>query len=199
MDVYEAAVSRRSIRRFKDIAVPYDVLERCVDAARLAPTGRNRQLCEYIVIDDEELLPRVFDNITIWAGRPAPLGGQPSGYRPKAYIITLINSALETELGGTRRITIYDVGMAAENIILVALEQGIASCPILSFNQEGLKKVLNITGNYEIALVLALGYPDESPVLEISNGSIEYWTDSKGTRHVPKRKLKDILHRNRFP
>ena len=73
MDVYEAAVSRRSIRRFKDIAVPYDVLERCIDAARLAPTGRNRQLCEYIIIDDEELLPKVFDNITIWAGQPSAI------------------------------------------------------------------------------------------------------------------------------
>ena len=59
--------------------------------------------------------------------------------------------------------------------------------------------MLNIPDNFEIALVLALGSPDESPVLEISNGSIEYWIDSQGTRHVPKRKLEDILHRNIFP
>ena len=199
MDVYEAVISRRSIRRFKDVAVSYDVLEKCVNAARLAPTGRNRQLCEYIIIDDEQLLPKVFDSITTWAGQARPLGGPPSGHRPKAYIITLINSALEAELGGIRRIAIYDVGMAVENMILVALEQGIGSCPILSFRQNELKQILNIPDNYEIALVLALGYPDESPVLEISNGAIEYWTDSQGTRHVPKRKLEDIIHRNKFP
>ena len=58
MDVYEAAVSRRAIRRFKDIALPYDVLEKCVDAARLAPSGQNRQLYEYIIIDDEQVATR---------------------------------------------------------------------------------------------------------------------------------------------
>ena len=199
MDVYEAVISRRSIRRFKDIAVPYEVLEKCVDAARLAPTGRNRQLCEYIIVDDEPLLPKVFDSINVWAGQARPIGGPPAGHRPKAYIITLINSTLETEFGGTRRVTIYDVGMAAENMILVAQEQGIGTCPILSFKENELKQILNIPDNYEIALVLVLGYPDESPVLEISTGSIEYWTDSQGTRHVPKRKLEDIIHRNKFP
>jgi len=190
MNVYEAATSRRSIRRFKDIALPYDVLEKCVNAARLAPSARNCQLCEYIIIDDEQLLPKVFDRITNWAGQPKPLGGPPPGHRPKAYIMTLISGTLETD---------YDVGMAAENMMLVALEQGIGTCPILSFEQNELKQILNIPDSYEIALMLALGYPDESPVLEISTGSIEYWTDSQGTRHIPKRKLEDILHWNKFP
>ena len=199
MDIYQTALSRRSIRRFKNIAVPYDALERGVDAGRLAPTGRNRQLCEYIIVDNEELLPKVFDSITIWGGQPTSLGGPPPEHRPKAYVIIMINNTLEAELGGSRMTTIYDVGMAAENIILVALEQGIATCPILSFKQEELKQILNIPGNYEVALVLALGLPDESPVLEISDGQIEYWVDSQGTRHVPKRKLEDILHRNKFP
>ena len=198
MDIYEAAVSRRSIRRFKDIAVPYDALEKCVNAARLAPSARNRQLCEYIIIDDEQLLPKVFDSITRWAGQAKPKGGAPPRYNPKAFIIILINSTLEAELGGTRRTTIYDVGLAAENIILVALEQGIGTCPVLSFDENELKQVLNIPDDYGIALVVALGYPDESPVPEVSNGSIEYWIDSQGTRHVPKRKLEDITHRNKF-
>ena len=198
MDVYEAVISRRAIRRFQDRPVPYDVLEKCVDAGRLAPSARNRQLCEYIIVDDEQLLPRVFDSITIWAGQASPIGGPPAGHRPKAYIIILINSTLEAELGGTRRTTIYDVGLAAENIILVALEQGIGTCPMLSFNESELKQVLNIPDDYAIALVVALGYPDESPVPEVSNGPIEYWTDSQDTRHVPKRKLEDITYQNKF-
>jgi len=198
MDVYEAAISRRSIRRFKDIAVPYDALEKCVNAARLAPSARNRQLCEYIIIDDEQLLPKVFDSITTWAGQPKPKGGAPLGHSPKAYVIILINSTLEAELGGTRRTTIYDVGLAAENIILVALEQGIGTCPILSFNENELNQILNIPDDYGIALVVALGYPDESPVAEVSTFPIEYWIDSQGRRHVPKRKLEDITYRNKF-
>jgi len=199
MGVYQTVTKRRSIRRFKDVTVAYDILERCVNAARLAPTACNRQLCEYIIVDDEQLLPQVFDTLASWAGQPAAKGGPPLGYRPKAYIITLINSSLEAEFGGPRRFTIYDVGMAAENMILVALEQGIGICPMLSFKQTELKQILNIPDNYEIALVLALGYPDESPVLEVATDSVKSWVDSKGMRHVPKRELSDIIHRNKFP
>ena len=198
MDVYEAITSRRAIRRFKDIAVPYDALEKCVNAARLAPSARNRQLCEYIIIDDEQLLPRVFDSITLGGWQDTPKGSPSLRNTPKAYIIILINSALEAELGGTKRTTTYDVGLAAENIILVALEQGIGTCPVLMFEENELKQILNIPGDYAIALVLVLGYPNESPVAEVSTGPIEYWIDSQGTRHVPKRKLEDITHRNKF-
>jgi len=197
MDVYQAAISRRSIRRFKDIAVPYEALEKCVNTARLAPSGRNLQLCEYIIIDDEQLLPKVFDGITRWAGQPKPKGTLLE-HTPKAYIIILINSVLEAELGGNQRMTFYDVGLAAENIILVALEQGIGTCPILSFTEDELKQVLNIPDDYKIALVVALGYPNERPVAEVATDSVKSWVDNQGARHVPKRKLEDILHRNKF-
>ncbi len=198
MDVYEAATKRRSIREFKDMPVPYDVLERCVNAARLAPTGRNLQLCEHIIVDDEQLLPQVLDTVGSWGGQPRPADGWSPERRPKAYIILLINSSLEAELGGTRRVTIYDVGMSAEDMLLVALEQGIGACPILNFRKDELRRVLNIPDKYDIAMVLALGFPDESPVLEVATDSIKRWVDSEGVRHIPKRELKDIIHRNRF-
>lgn len=199
MGLYQTVTKRRAIRRFKNITVAYDILERCVNAARLAPTGLNRQLCEYIIVDDEQRLPQVFDNLASWAGQPAAKTAPPLEHRPKAYIITLINSWLEAEFGVTRRVTIYEVGMAAENMMLVALEQGIGACPMLSFKQDELRQILNIPDNYEIALVLALGYPDESPVLEVAGDSVEPWVDSNGVRHVPKRELRDIIHRNKFP
>ena len=198
MDVYEAVIRRRSVRRFKDKPVPYAVLEKCVDAGRLAPCARNRQLCEYIIVDDEQLLPKVFDSITIWGGQDKPKGSSSLGNTPKAYIITLINNALEAEFDAKRRSTTYDVGLAAENMILVALEQGVGTCPILSYQEDELKQILNIPDKYDVALVVALGYPDESPVTEVSTGPIEYWVDSQGVRHVPKRKLEDILHRDKF-
>ncbi|NIW96750.1 MAG: hypothetical protein GWN13_00590 [Phycisphaerae bacterium] len=95
--------------------------------------------------------------------------------------------------------TYYDVGLAAENMMLVALEEGIGSCPVTSFIPNMLKQVLNIPDKYEIAMVLALGFPDESPVLEVATDSIKRWFDDEGALHVPKRELKDITHRNRFP
>ena len=199
MDVYEAVTKRRSIRRFKDIAVPYEVLEKCADAARLAPSGRNTQPCEYIIVDDDQLLPKVFDTIKSWAGQPSSIGAPPPGRRPKAYIIILINKELEMNPVASRRVATYDVAMAAENAMLVAIEEGIGTCPFLSYKENELREVLNLPDNYEIALVLGLGYPDESPVMEVPTDSIKYWVDDKGVRHVPKRKLEDITHRNKFP
>ena len=101
MDVYKAAISRRSIRRFKDTPVPYDALEKCVNAARLAPSGVNRQPCEYMIIDDEQLLPKVFDSITRWAGQPKPKGTLLE-HTPKAYILILKTAPWRVNFLATR-------------------------------------------------------------------------------------------------
>jgi nitroreductase len=199
MKVYEAAIKRRSVRRFKDRPVPFDVLEKCIEAARLAPSGRNSQVCEYIAINDPAILPGIFENIGGSVRLPPDKGGpRVPGQTAQAYIIVLINKTFEGD-EKRRRISYYDVGMAAENIMLVALEQGLGSCPVLSFNESNLKPLLNIPDNYDIALVIVLGYPDESPVVEESAGAVDLKVDEKGVRHVYKRKLADILHRNKFP
>ncbi len=196
MNVYEAATKRRSIRRFKNKAVPDTVLEKCIEAARLAPSGRNHQFCEYIVINDAEILPAIFDNIGGSAKLPPEQGGPRPDQTAKAYTIILLSKASESP--ERRRITLYDAGMAAENIILTAWEQGIGCCPILMFNEQDLKLVLDIPAEYDIALVIAMGYPDEMPVAEDVKDSTNIYVDEKNVRHVPKRKLADILHKNRF-
>ena len=89
--------------------------------------------------------------------------------------------------------------MAVENMILVALDKGIGACPIMGFKEKVLKQMLNIPEHYDIALVLALGYPDESPVVEPFAGSVQAWRDEQGVHHLPKRNLEDIMHRNKFP
>lgn len=190
MGVYEIAIRRRSIRRFKDIPVPHQVLERCVNAARLAPSAANLQPLEYIIIDDEQLLAEVFSTLK-WAAYIRPEGDPPPGKRPKAYIIMVNSSNVSTS-------SAYDVGAAMENMILVALEEGVASCPIASVDRDKLRRVLNIPGDYEIPLALALGYADESPVEEPFDGSVKYWKDEHGVLHVPKKKLERVRHWNTF-
>ena len=197
MKVYEAAIKRRSIRRFKDKPVPYEALEKCVEAARLAPSGRNMQVCEYIAINDAAILPGIFENIGGSVRLPPEKGGPRPGQTPGAYIIALINKTIEGE-ATRRRVSYYDVGMAAENIMLVALEQGLGSCPVLMYDESALKPMLDIPDNYDIGLVIVMGYPDESPVAEEAAGKVESKVDDKGVRHVAKRKLADILHKNKF-
>ena len=197
MDVSQAVSTRRSIRRFKNKPVSYDVLKKCIDAARLAPSGRNQQVVEYLVVNDPVLLPVVFENIGGSAKLPPEKGGPRPDQSPKAYTIILINKGLEGD-ESRRRVTLYDVGMAAENIMLMAVEQGLGSCPILMFNQPALRQALSIPEEYDITLVIAMGFPDESPVADVATTSTDIHIDDKGVRHVPKRKLTDILHHNKF-
>jgi len=188
MGVYETIVKRRTIRRFQNKKVPYQVLEKCVNAARLAPSGANLQPCEYLVVDEENLLDKVFATLK-WAGY-IPDGRPVKSEAPKAYIIVLINKDV-----GTKGFQ-HDVGFAVENIILTALEGGIGSCCFGSIDRKALRENLNIPIKYIIDLVVALGYPKESPAEESFKDSVRYWKDEKGVLHVPKRELKGILHRN---
>jgi nitroreductase len=197
VNVYEAIMKRRTIRRFEDKPVPYKVLEKCVDAGRLAPSGRNKQPWEYIIVDDKQLLPRLFDNIGGSVKLPPEEGGPRPENTPQAYIIIVIDKSLEL-IANQRRMVLYDIGIAAENIILTALEEGIGCCPILSFNEESIKKALGIPEGYDVGLVIAMGYPQESPVVEEVTDTTNPWVDSNLVRHVPKRKLTDMLHLNRF-
>jgi len=91
-----------------------------------------------------------------------------------------------------------DAGAAIENILLAALGEGIGSCWIGSVEREKVRKILNIPPGYKIDSVIALGYPAEEPVLEEMKDSIKYWLDEKDVLHIPKRRLEDILHEDKF-
>jgi nitroreductase len=79
--------------------------------------------------------------------------------------------------------------------MLGATEKGLGGCIIASIEREGLRKALEIPPRYEILLVLALGRPKETVVIETvgDSGDIKYWRDGKGVHHVPKRLLDDII------
>jgi len=83
-------------------------------------------------------------------------------------------------------------------MVLVALEQGVGTCIMTGIDKKKVEKIIGAPGKYEVAAMLALGYPDEEIVLEAADGSVKRWVDEQGVRHVPKRQLADILHRNRF-
>ncbi|MFZ3062828.1 MAG: nitroreductase, partial [Actinomycetota bacterium] len=77
--------------------------------------------------------------------------------------------------------------------------EDIGTCWIQSIDKESLRQILKVPASYEIDSVIALGYKAEEPVVEKMTNSVKYWLDDQQTLHVPKRKLKDILHRNKFP
>jgi len=191
MSVYETIFKRRSIRRFKNKKIPNQILEKCVNAAHLAPSASNLQPWEFIIVDREDLLYKVFDALA-WGGYTKTEEILSANEEAKAYIVILINENI-----GSKR-SEYDVGIAAGYITLVALEHGIGSCCFATINHRELRQILNIPDTHKIAMVVALGYPNESPVAEEFTGTTDYRRDGQGTLHVPKRKLADILHKNGY-
>jgi nitroreductase len=189
MNVYEIALKRRSIRRFKKKAVPFSILKKLVDAARLAPSAANLQPCEFVVVDNKETAGKIFPHLK-WAGYIRPRGNPPAGKEPAVYIIVIINEKKKPMCPEA------DAAAAVENILLVAEDEGLGSCWIGAIDKAGVKKVLNIPEYCEVKYVVALGYPDEKSQVEKVKNSIKYWKDENGLFHVPKRSLKETLHRN---
>ena len=191
MSVYDIALKRRSIRRFKKKKIPFTVLKKLINAARVAPSAANLQPCEFIVIDKKDTVNKIFPTLR-WAGYIKPLGNPPKGQEPTAYIVVLINRRKKPLYG------IEDASAAVENILLVAQQEGLGSCWLGAIDKTKIRKVLKVPRYCEVKYVLALGYPAEKPQLERLRVCLKYWKDKGGTLHVPKRSLKEILHRNRY-
>ena len=191
MNVYDAIITRRTIRRFKQKSIHVNILKKLVDCGRLSPSSANLQPCEYVIVNSPSKVKEVFQTLK-WAGYIAPRGNPPENERPVAYIVVLLNLKKKI-IDGER-----DAAAAIENIILAGLEEGIGSCWIGSIDRTKLQKFLNIPDHCKIDSVIALGYSNESPVVEEMKDSLKYWKDKDGVLHVPKRKLEDILHMNTY-
>ena len=186
MSVYETILKRRTIRKFNQKKIERPVLEKLINAARLAPSGANMQPLKYIIVDDADKVEEVFKHVK-WAGYIAPAGNPGEGEKPVAYIGILVDTDIRS--GGYE----LDIGAAAQNIFLTAEEEGIGTCWMGAIDRDAIKKALNIGEKYLLNTVVALGYPAESPVIVEENGSIKYFKDENGVLHVPKRKLSDII------
>jgi len=193
MDVWEAIKSRRSVRRFRQEAISTEALLKLAEAARCAPSASNRQPLEFVIVNTEEQTALVFAQLA-WAGYVQPRRNPPAGKRPVGYIAVLIDPEKAMAQFGK-----VDAAAAIENILLTAQGMGIGSCWLGSINRDKLKEILEIPDKYDIDSVVALGYPDETPVMEDCKGdSIKYYLDDKDTLHVPKRALRSITHINKF-
>jgi nitroreductase len=189
--LYETIAGRRTIRRFKPEPVSRELLERLVDAGRLAPSAANLQPLEFVVVDEAKLKAEVFPCLK-WAAYITPAGDPGAGEEPAAYIVTLANTKIREKMFE------YDVGAAMENMILAALAEGVGSCWLLSIDRDKLRVILGVPEEYRIDSVLALGFPAEEPAAEVMGDSCRYWKDAEGRLHVPKRARAAVVHFNKF-
>jgi nitroreductase len=188
MNIRELVLKNRSYRRFDEKApISVETLKDLVDLARLSPSAANLQPLRYILSADPGKNAEIFPCLA-WAGYLKDWPGPSEGERPTAYIVILGDTDVTRTFG-------CDHGIAAQSILLGAVERGLGGCMIGSIKRESLRKVLDIPEKYEILLVLALGKPGESVYLETigPDGDIRYWRDEKGCHHVPKRPLTELI------
>jgi len=188
--IYEKITSRRTIRKYAQKEIPQEVLLKCVDAARLSPSGANRQPLKYIIVNDRDLIKEVFSTLKFAGYLP---DYQPKEHEmPKAYIVMLLDKSIHENVG-------HDAGIAAMSISMVAYDAGLGSCILGAVNREKLKEILTIPDAFDIVLIVALGYPAESPVADkVKDGDIKYWLDENRVLHVPKRSLDEIVKWNKY-
>ena len=181
--VYMKIKSRRTIRKYLQTAVPEEVLLKCVEAAIFSPSGGNLQPLQYVIVNNAKLLNQVFSTLS-WAVY-LPDYGPTEEEMPRAYIVLLLDK--------NGRTPTHDASIASMSISMVAYDEGLGSCILASVDRKKLRKVLNVLESLDVALVVALGYPAENPVVEpVSDGKINYWLDKNGVLHVPKRDINDI-------
>lgn len=168
----ELVKKRQSVRKYMPKPVPRQALERCLEAARLAPSACNSQPWSFAVVDDpkikEELSGKAFSGIY----------SMNSFAKAAPVIIVVISerSNYAAKLGGFFKGTQYnliDIGIACEHLILQAEEEGLGTCLLGWFNESEVKKILNIPKNKKVDILISIGYPETSELREKSRKSID--------------------------
>ena len=181
-------LKNRSYRRFnQDFAIKPKDLRELVDLARLTASAGNLQSLKYILSFDKKKNELIFPHLR-WAAYFKDWAGPKETERPSAYIIILGDTSIFKQFW-------CDHGIAAQSILLGAVEKGLGGCMIVSLDHQGLRSSLKINPQYEILMVLALGKPKEKVIIEKvgPDGNIKYWRDKQNRHHVPKRSLDEII------
>ncbi|MCD5410432.1 MAG: nitroreductase family protein [Clostridiales bacterium] len=180
-------LKNRSYRRFyQNVQIEKENLLELVDLARLSASGANLQSLKYVLSYDQAKNSSVFSCLK-WAGYLKDWNGPKEGERPSAYIIVLGDSKISTNFW-------WDHGIAAQSILLGACEKGLGGCMFAAIDKEKLRNDLNISKQYEILMVIALGKPKEQIVIEeMKDDDVKYWRDEEKVHHVPKRSLEEII------
>ena len=178
----------RSYRRFDEKhRVPARVLKQLVELARYSPSARNQQALKFMLSATKEKNALIFPALS-WAGALKKWGGPKEGERPAAYVIVLGDKRVSPDFS-------CDHGIAAQSILLGAVEKGLGGCMLAAVNRKMLRKELGIPDYYEILLVVALGKPAEKVVIDDAKkkANLKYYRDKKDVHHVPKRTLEELI------
>ncbi|MCL2287915.1 MAG: nitroreductase family protein [Candidatus Bathyarchaeota archaeon] len=157
MDVFEAIKNRRSVRQFTNQTVPDEMVDKLVEAARMAPTAKNAQAFQLVIVrqaETKELLSRAaFGQVQVQT----------------ASVVFVVCADLRRAMDscGDRGRSLYciqDAAAVTQNVLLVAYSLGLGACWIGAFDEEVVKKVVNTPVDMRPVVMISIGYPAESPL-----------------------------------
>ena len=140
MDAYEAIISKRDVRHYTDQPIPEDALERILQAGRMAGSAKNQEANRLIVIRDQS----VQDALT-------EAGDFSSWINTSAIIIGFATPHEFTRL--------FDVGRQAQNMMVAAHAEGLATCPVTLHHQDKARAAVGLPNDYDMGMVITLGWP----------------------------------------
>lgn len=158
MKLLELIKNRQSVRKYTDKPVEKEKIDKCLEAARLAPSASNSQPWKYIVIDCPELKNKVA-NATF---SKAVSFNKFALQAPIIVAIVLEKSKLIAQIGSQvkkKEWALMDIGITAEHFCLQATELGLGTCMLGWFNENKIKNILCIPEDKTIGLIITLGYP----------------------------------------
>jgi nitroreductase len=156
-DTLDLITGRQSVRKYSDRQLEKEKLDRIIEAGRMAPSACNAQPWKFIVVTDPELVLKIAEAAS------AKLIGMNSFVAEAPVILVIVREKpnFSSKVGSTiknKDYSLFDIGIATENICLQARAEGIGSCIIGWFDEKMLKKLLDIPKSKRVELIITLGY-----------------------------------------
>ena len=172
MEIWRAINTIRDIREYADRPLAPEHLDRILNAGRRAGSSKNEQRWAFIVIRDRARL-RDLTRVGRYAGH---LAGA-------AVAIALVTPDAQ---GPRNNSVMWDLGRAAQNMVLAAWELGIGSVPATAHNQNVTRELLGLPDEQRCNFILSFGYPADASKLTAPN--------KPGGRKA----LDDLVHQERW-
>jgi nitroreductase len=171
LETWDAITSRRNVREFEDRPLPSEHLERILEAGRRAPSSRNWQPWDFVVVTDGEQLTEL---ARVWRG-----AGHVAN---SAATIALILP--HTHDPGERDRAQYDLGQTTMAMLIAAADLGIGSGHAAVADQEQARRVLGFPEDRYAAFLIDLGYPADRPLRPVQKPN--------------RRPFGEVVHRDRW-
>ena len=149
MKCIEKILTRRSIRKFKKEPVDEKIINNILEAGRQSPSATNIQPWHFIVLRDQK------------AKEACSFGNFNKFTKDAAFIIVGLYKPSEVII---EKLTIMDVTIALQNMVVAGWVQGIGSCWIGAFDEKKLRDTLDLPEDSEIVGLVPFGIPDENPI-----------------------------------